>query len=158
MTESNNHFARACELYGALHEVVLPGTVKPVLLRELPVFEFAAEGALPMSLAAKLGKEGTSAGAITEEDVKAYSDWVKRAVSLLFVKPRCAPPEMWGKILGTPGALPVEGDELLDPTLLPSEAQSFLIQFAKGEIDAAGQPVARFREAPRRTAIDRTNG
>jgi hypothetical protein len=136
MSEPNSHFAKASELHCSLHEVVLPGTSKPVLLRDLPVSEFAAEGALPMSLAAKI-TGSDSAPAITEEDLRAYAEWVKRAVSLVIVLPQCAPLEQWGKVSPE--------DDLLDPTLLPAEAQRFLIDFAKGEIDASSNRVDRFR-------------
>ncbi len=147
---ADNHFARASELHGALHEVVLPGTEKPVLLRDLPVFEFAAAGALPMSLASKLSAEGATRGEFTEQDLREYAEWVKHAVSLVFVRPQCAAPALWG----TPAAR--EG-ELLDPTLLPADAQRFVIAFAKGEIDADGRPVARFRGASGPAAADRAD-
>jgi hypothetical protein len=129
--------ARASELRGSLHKVTLPGTSKPVLLRDIPVFEFAAGASLPLSLAAKLS--GGSGAEPTEQDVRDYADWVKCAVSMVFVQPRCAPPAQWGTALAANG-------DLLDPTLLPAQAQRWLVRFAKGEIDAAGRPVGRFRE------------
>lgn len=161
---ADNHFARASELHGALHEVVLPGTEKPVLLRDLPVYEFAAAGSLPMTLALKLTGESGKKAELTDQDVRDYAEWVKHAVSLVFVRPRCAPPEMWGKMDVAPPSPPCrEGDEdngattLLDPTLLPPEAQQYLVQFVKGEIDAAGCPVARFRTTSGSAAADRAD-
>jgi hypothetical protein len=136
MSGSENHFARATELHRALHEVTLPGASKPVLLRDLPVFEFAVAGSLPISLAAKLSGDAGAKRELTDQDVRDYAEWVKHAVSLVVVRPQCAPPDEWGNC---------QDPELLDPTLLPAEAQRFLISFAKGEIDAAGRPVVRFR-------------
>jgi len=101
--------------------VVLPKLGKAVLLRRPTPMWFLFRGQLPATLAARLQGGPASLGAM--EDFQALLNWAVPLLSHIFVEPRLS-------------LHPAAGE--ISPDLLDIEDASFVIRWAVGEIQGAG--------------------